>query len=64
MNWDRIQGSWSQAAANQLGWWWESMTAPAPRPGDPDRDAEQRWENEGGNPPLTEPPDPNPRKYL
>ena len=23
-----------------------------------------RWENEGGNPPLTEPPDASPRKHL
>jgi hypothetical protein len=45
-------------------WWAEGMNAPKPRPENPDRDAEHRWENEGGNPPLTEPPDANPRKHL
>jgi hypothetical protein len=43
---------------------WEAMKAPVPRPGDPVREAEHRWENEGGNPPMTEPPDAKPRKYL
>lgn len=46
------------------GWGWEPVKAPGPRPGEPDRDAEDRWENEGGNPPLTEPPDANPSKQL
>lgn len=46
------------------GWWWEDLEAPAPGPGEPDRDAEHRWENEGGNPPRTGPPDANPRKHL
>jgi len=36
----------------------------ARHPGDPAPDAEHRWENEGGNPPLTEPPDASPRKQL
>jgi len=46
--------------------WWraEGANAPVRRPGNPDRDAEHRWENEGGNPPLTEPPDASPRKHL
>jgi len=46
--------------------WWRAggVNAPPPSPGNPDRDAEHRWENEGGNPPLTEPPDANPRKHL
>jgi len=43
------------------GWW---RAAPARRPGEPDRNAERRWQNEGGNPPLTEPPDANSRKHL
>jgi hypothetical protein len=46
------------------GWWWEDMEAPAAGPGEPDLDAEHRWESEGGNPPRTEPPDANPRKHL
>ncbi len=46
-------------------WWADGEHAPSPRrPGNPQRDAEQRWENEGGNPPMTEPPDANPRKLL
>ena len=53
MNRDRIEDNWKQLAGN--GWWWETMEA-VPRPGDPDREAEHRWENEGGNPPMTEPP--------
>ena len=40
------------------------VNVPARRPGDPDREAEHRWENEGGNPPLTEPPNANPRRHL
>ena len=45
--------------------WADGVHAPPPpRPGNPQQDAEQRWENEGGNPPLTEPPDANPRKQL
>ncbi len=47
-------GSWRAGGAN----------ASARRPVDADRDAEHRWENEGGNPPLTEPPNANPRKHL
>jgi hypothetical protein len=48
------------------GWWWaEGTNARPPRPpGNPERDAEHRWENEGGNPPLTEPPDASPPKQL
>jgi hypothetical protein len=47
------------------GWWRVGgVSAPERRPVDPDRDAEHRWENEGGNPPLTEPPDANPSKHL
>ena len=39
--------------------WW----APRPRqPGNAQRDAEHRWENEGGNPPMGDPPDENPPK--
>ncbi|HSC05237.1 MAG TPA: hypothetical protein VLD59_00265 [Steroidobacteraceae bacterium] len=52
------QRTWSK------GWWREDMEVPAPRPSEPDGDAEHRWENEGGNPPLTEPPDANPSKHL
>jgi len=50
--------------------WWAggagaSMRAPPPRrPGDAQRDAEQRWENEGGNPPIGDPPDANPPKRF
>lgn len=48
-----------------LGWWRVGgVSAPERRPVDPDRDAEHRWENEGGNPPLTGPPGANPRKHL
>ena len=46
------------------GWWWKAVKPFGPRPDAQDRDAEHRWENEGGNPPLTEPPDANPRKHL
>jgi uncharacterized protein YjbJ (UPF0337 family) len=45
-------------------WWAEGVNARVRRPKNPDRDAEHRWENEGGNPPLTEAPDANPRKHL
>jgi uncharacterized protein YjbJ (UPF0337 family) len=45
-------------------WWAEGVKARGRQPKDPDRDAEHRWENEGGNPPLTEAPDANPRKHL
>lgn len=46
-------------------WWCAREGDPlAPRPGGPERDAEQRWENEGGNPPMGEPPDANPDKQL
>jgi len=47
------------------GWWRaEGVNAPARRPGDPDRDAEHSWENEGVNQTLSEPPDANIRKHL
>jgi len=46
------------------GWGWEPVKSPGPRPEPQDRDAEHRWENEGGIPPLTEPPDANPSKQL
>jgi hypothetical protein len=47
------------------GWWRAGgVNVPPRRPGDAEREAEHRWENEGGNPPLTEPPDANPRKHL
>jgi len=56
---------------NQIPLWlnprWRAEGAHAPpprRPGNPQQDAEQRWENEGGNPPRTEPSDANPRKRL
>jgi hypothetical protein len=47
----------------------DGVHAPPPRrAGNPEQDAEQRWENEGGsppgNPPLTEPPDANPRQRF
>jgi len=62
MNRDRIEVNWKQLAGN--GWWWETLEAPVPQPGKPDREAEHRWENEGGNPPMAEPPDAKPRKHL
>ena len=44
---------------NQLALWLNP-----PPPGNLQQDAEQRWENEGGNPPISEPPGANPRKRL
>jgi hypothetical protein len=46
--------------------WWRAggVNAPPPSPPNPDRDAGRRWENEGGNPPLTEPPNENPRRHA
>jgi hypothetical protein len=49
---------------NPGSWRAGGVNVPAQRPGDPDGDAEHQWENEGGNPPLTEPPDASPRKHL
>jgi hypothetical protein len=49
---------------NPGAWPAGGVNVPAQRPGDPDGDAEHRWENQGGNPPLTEPPNANPRKHL
>ena len=49
---------------NPASWRAGGVSAPERRPVDPDRDAEHRWENEGGNPPMTEPPDAKPRKKL
>ncbi len=46
-------------------WWVDGVHAPPPRRrGNPQRDAEQRWDNEGGNPPMGDPPDENPDKHL
>jgi hypothetical protein len=52
---------------NQIPLWlnprWTGGVNPPPpscRPGNPQRDAEQRWENEGGNPSMREPPDEDP----
>ena len=45
--------------------WAEGLRAPRPPPPvNPPQDAVQRWENEGGNAPRTEPPGDAPRKHL
>jgi uncharacterized protein YjbJ (UPF0337 family) len=64
MNWDR---NWKQLTGNvkrQFGKLIDGKLDLWEGKRDPDRDAEHRWENEGGNPPLTEPPDAKPRKHL
>ena len=48
-------------------WWVDGLRAPplAPlRPADSQQHAEQRWDNEGGTPPMGDPPDENPHQHL
>ena len=48
-------------------WWAAGLRAappPPPQPRNPAQDAVQRWENEGGNPPMGDPRHENPDKHL
>jgi hypothetical protein len=48
-------------------WWADGLRAPPPRPPrpvNPVQNAEQRWEDEGGPPPIGDPPDENPHRHL